>query len=290
MQPAKPALLFVDDEVRILRSMVALFRPDYDVFTAGSGVEALEALDHNDVNVIVCDQRMPYMSGVETLAQARKISPQTIRILLTGYTDLNTALVTANEADVFQYVHKPWDNHSFRKVIDQAVHVPTTEAQIAHPEIARNLPWSILILDEDHSVYTPIKARFAGQFDIHQAGSIPEALSFVMIHNIAVVVADNYVSGQSTLEFLTILRKDHPNIVTIVVSDSHDEPLVTQLINQTHTFRILPKPIRPSRLVHSVEEALEHRRSNNNLIPTPAPGLVDDVNAMNHKRLFRWWS
>lgn len=80
-------ILFVDDEPFILRSLQRLFSPLYTVFIASSGKEAIEVVRNNEIHVVVCDQRMPEMIGVEALAKIKEISPATMRILLTGYSD-----------------------------------------------------------------------------------------------------------------------------------------------------------------------------------------------------------
>ena len=85
----RPALLFVDDERRVLTSMRAMFRREYEVLLANSGDEAIEILASRDVHVVVSDQRMPEMTGVELLATVKAEYPGSMRILLTGYADLD---------------------------------------------------------------------------------------------------------------------------------------------------------------------------------------------------------
>ncbi|HKJ73854.1 MAG TPA: response regulator, partial [Alphaproteobacteria bacterium] len=89
---AKATVLFVDDEERILRSLKMLFRGRYDVLTASSGEEALALVRTRHVHVIVSDQRMPGMLGAALLAQVKVASPTTMRLLLTGYSDLTATI------------------------------------------------------------------------------------------------------------------------------------------------------------------------------------------------------
>jgi serine/threonine-protein kinase len=114
-------LLFVDDEERVLTSMRAMFRRDYQVFVANSGAEAIELLRTQDVDVIVSDQRMPEMTGVEVLRQARELSPNAVRILLTGYADLTAIENAINECEVFRYLMKPCPREQLRETIALAV-------------------------------------------------------------------------------------------------------------------------------------------------------------------------
>jgi DNA-binding NtrC family response regulator len=103
----RPRVLFIDDEPRVLNSMRIMFRREYDLCFAKNGKEALGLLSTHDIDVIVCDHRMPQMTGVELLARAKKISPRSVRILLTGYADLNAVEGSINEGEVFRFLTKP---------------------------------------------------------------------------------------------------------------------------------------------------------------------------------------
>jgi EAL domain-containing protein (putative c-di-GMP-specific phosphodiesterase class I)/CheY-like chemotaxis protein len=109
-------LLLVDDEPHILASLKRLFRRDgYRVFTAGSGSEGLAMLRQHAVDVIVSDQRMPVMSGVDFLRQAKNICPHTVRMTLSGYTDLQSIIDAVNEGAVYKFLTKPWDDERLRE-------------------------------------------------------------------------------------------------------------------------------------------------------------------------------
>jgi len=131
-------VLFVDDERRVLNSMRAMFRRDYEVLLANSGVEALAMLRDADVDVIVSDQRMPGMTGVEVLKQVKATAPRAMRILLTGYADLQAIEASINEGEVFRYLTKPCPTDVLREAIDLAVDASREEhAQVAsHAEHA----------------------------------------------------------------------------------------------------------------------------------------------------------
>jgi len=103
-------ILFVDDEENVLRALKRLFLDEpYDVLTAISGKEALELMKVHDFAVIVSDQRMPEMSGAEFLAQAKEIQPEAIRIVLTGYADVEAAINSINQGGAYRYITKPWN-------------------------------------------------------------------------------------------------------------------------------------------------------------------------------------
>jgi signal transduction histidine kinase len=115
-------VLVVDDEPDVLRSVHDLLRIDYEVVTCQ---RASEALDHlkaaTDVAVILSDQRMPGMTGVELLQQARLIRPETTRLLFTAYADIHAVIDAINQGHVFRYITKPWEAEELESVIRQAV-------------------------------------------------------------------------------------------------------------------------------------------------------------------------
>src|SRR6218665_2737 len=119
----KPKILLVDDEERILRSLGLLLRMQYQVFATSDGHEALAILKREKIHVLISDQRMPIMTGSELLKHAREISPDTVRILLTGYADAEAALEAVNEGEIFRYINKPWGPKELRDTIAQAAEI-----------------------------------------------------------------------------------------------------------------------------------------------------------------------
>ena len=116
----KPRLLFVDDEQRVLNSMRIMFRRQFDLFFASHGSEALDIIENQDIDVIVADHRMPQMTGVEVLTKVRSLSPRTVRILLTGYADLDAVEGSINECEVFRFLTKPCPPNELRETLSLA--------------------------------------------------------------------------------------------------------------------------------------------------------------------------
>ncbi len=114
-------LLIVDDEKDILRTLTLTFEEDYEVFTAQSGAHALEILQKHDIALIIADQRMPEMTGVEFLEKSIAINPYIIRIILTGYTDTAALVQAINQGHIYQYITKPWDRQELRIVVRRAL-------------------------------------------------------------------------------------------------------------------------------------------------------------------------
>lgn len=123
-------ILIVDDEPANLRLLERLFRASYQVITASSGMEALEQLGQYDVAVIISDQRMPGMTGIEFLKRAAQIRSHTVRIILTGYTDVGALVEAINSGVVYKYVPKPWSNEDLLQTVTRALeHHETNKRQ-----------------------------------------------------------------------------------------------------------------------------------------------------------------
>lgn len=116
----KFAILYVDDEPQNLISFKATFRREYIVYTALGGEEGLEILNNNEVHLIITDQRMPGMTGVQFLERTLADFPDTIRMILTGFSDTDAIIDVINHARIFRYITKPWDEQELRMTIENA--------------------------------------------------------------------------------------------------------------------------------------------------------------------------
>jgi putative nucleotidyltransferase with HDIG domain len=114
-------VMIVDDEPANLRLLERLFRRDYQVISAGSGEEALRLLEQHDVALLITDQRMPGMTGIELLKRVAPLRPQMARIILTGYTDVTSLVEAINCGQVYKYVTKPWSNDDLRLTVARAI-------------------------------------------------------------------------------------------------------------------------------------------------------------------------
>ncbi len=123
---AKARILFVDDEKRVLNSMRGLFRRDYELFLASEGAEAVRIAAENEIDVIVADQRMPGMTGIEVLGKVKEKSPRTVRILLTGYADPEAVEGSINIGEVFRFLSKPCPPKMLRETLSLAVNASRT--------------------------------------------------------------------------------------------------------------------------------------------------------------------
>ncbi|EWH02856.1 response regulator [Halomonas sp. BC04] len=114
-------LLLLDDEANILRALTRTLRRDgYRILTAETAQQAFELLATEEVQVIISDQRMPGMSGTEFLGRVTELYPQTLQIVVSGYTDLKTVTAAINEGAIYKFLTKPWDDDELRLVVQQA--------------------------------------------------------------------------------------------------------------------------------------------------------------------------
>lgn len=120
-RPKKPKMLVVDDEPDNLDLLYRTFRRNFNVFKAESGGQALEILAaEGEVAVIISDQRMPEMKGTEFLSKTVPEFPNTVRIILTGFTDIEDLVDAINSGQVYKYITKPWDPNELKAVVERA--------------------------------------------------------------------------------------------------------------------------------------------------------------------------
>ncbi|WP_136515832.1 HD-GYP domain-containing protein [Geomonas edaphica] len=115
-------ILFVDDNKLILQASVDLFKPKgIDLLTAGNAEEALELFRHHEIAVVVSDNQMPGMSGLDFLTELRHVSPDTVKVLISSYVDLATALAAINNSEVYRYLLKPWKEQEILDVVQEGL-------------------------------------------------------------------------------------------------------------------------------------------------------------------------
>ena len=130
-------LLYVDDEINNLNSFKAAFRRDFNIYTASSAKEGRKILDTCEIGVIITDQHMPGMTGIEFLESIIPIYPDTIRILLTGFSDINAVMDAINRGQVYKYLVKPWQNDELKMYIENALEIYHLRKE--NKELARKL-------------------------------------------------------------------------------------------------------------------------------------------------------
>jgi serine/threonine-protein kinase len=259
----KARVLFVDDEERILNALRTLFRNQYHVFTAENGALAAEFVKRFGIHVVVSDQRMPGMTGVELLRQVKSLSPNTVRMLLTGYSDLAAIVGSINEGEVFRFVKKPWDNAEMQKTVADAVAIAMELA--ATPPVpagaGAKLDASILVIDTSDALAEGLKSVMGGVAPIRLVATPVDAVKALAAEEVAAIVADLSAGQDGLITLFKILKAEHPEILSVLVTEASDSELVIELINQAQVFRFLTKPIQVRQLRGHVDAALAKYRA-----------------------------
>src|ERR1700743_4014251 len=138
-------VLYIDDEINNLNSFKASFRRDFEIYTAQSAREGRKILDSYEIGVIITDQRMPGITGIEFLESILTIYPDTIRILLTGFSDMNAVMDAINRGQVYKYLVKPWQNEELKLYIQNALEFYHLRKE--NKELARRLQMASMELE-----------------------------------------------------------------------------------------------------------------------------------------------
>lgn len=261
----KARVLCVDDEPNILRSLRWLLQKEYEVEVAGSGYDGLDLVRKGEFDVIISDQRMPGMIGSDFLREARKVSPRSMRILLTGYSDPQSILKSVNEGEVFRFINKPWHFQELLKVVGDAARIarqtPAPSVAVEPGEAADvGMPGeAILLIDDDAAAREQIAAAIGPVTALLHARDMAEAVA-AMEHSVGIVVSNMRVGGVDATRMIKLLKHEHPDIVTMVYTDATDSVDVISLINQAQVFRFLPKPVKPTMLRMALSAATLKRR------------------------------
>lgn len=132
----KHTILCVDDEIDNVDALERIFRKKYTVLKATSAAEGLALVKKNKISLIISDQRMPKKSGVEFLKESMEFHPNAIRILLTGYTDIESVIDAINSGEVYRYITKPWDPSDLSLTIDKAIEKYELSAELKEKNVA----------------------------------------------------------------------------------------------------------------------------------------------------------
>lgn len=130
MVEQKIRVLYIDDELHNLNAFKAAFRRDYDILLAESAEEGRRLLAEHEVPVILSDQRMPGETGIEFFESIKDLYPYSMRILLTGFTDIQAVISAVNLGNIFRYLQKPWDEEEIRRVVQEAYDINQTRVQL----------------------------------------------------------------------------------------------------------------------------------------------------------------
>ena len=261
MSEAQIRVLFIDDEARILRALKALFR-DYEVYATTDPAEAIRLASAHDIDVIVCDQRMPKMQGIEVLREIRLAHPRAMRVLLTGYADLNAVLGSVNEGEVFRYVSKPWDNAELRQIVQLAARISRDSPVVLDKPVderdreqARRQV-GILVIEDNAETQQRMREILQPHYQVRFVTSPERALQVLEQHETGVIISETAGQHGDFTALIKTLKQYHPHIATVVVTDRANAQVAIDLINEGQVFRLLLKPVRMGSCRLSVDAAV----------------------------------
>ncbi len=252
----KYRLLLVDDEPRVTNALKAIFRRKYDVFITHSGDQALELLASTQVDVVVCDQRMPGMLGNELLAQISREYPQTMRILLTGFMDKRAIVDSINEGEIYRFINKPWNNDDIRSLVAEAAQASeiifessdslSQSNSIPSQSSSPNTPnQALLMIEQKQDIRHQIRKFCSEQkIMIYGTQNIQQAVIAASSRkNIGVAIVELSNDPKGALQTINLLKQARPELITIALTDQFDTNTAIDLINQGQVFKYLTKPI-----------------------------------------------
>jgi len=303
-----PRVIFVDDEQRVLNSMHIMFTRQFEVFLAADGASALEIVKRNEIDVIVADHYMPRMTGVELLAEVRKLSPRTVRILLTDTADLDAIEGSINDSEVFRFLTKPCAPSELRAALALAIRAAWA-TPVPRPESARvvlidpmeQLADDILTQDSpaeprvDPAVEVDVFSRTMTEHELAATDVIEprERAAIAPISDLKQRRASRPLPGNGVLVFST-----DPNVVHSIADASQDRYPVYIASNIVQVVRILAER-QPGVLVTDISPDRNTIQTMTSKLKQKLPELVtivvsehpdpqDMVWLINHGQIFRF--
>lgn len=267
----KPTILFVDDEARVGRLFGMMFQTEYNVKCALNARDALAILETSTVDVVITDQRMPEITGVQLLSQVRSRWPETARILLTGYGDLVAIIAAINEGEVHRFITKPWSQIELRDFVSEATelaeHLRETVSRVGpvwsgnHSGFQYSITSPVLLLDANDADRRLVRDILDDDYMLLEASSIEEAIEHFTGNQFGVVVGDLKIGSFSLSGFLEELAQIDPSIATVAMTSEPHGDAVIKLINNTKIFRFAMKPLSANLFRSKVGDAMrEHHK------------------------------
>ena len=267
----RPRVLCVDDEPSVLRSLNWLLRSRFDVSSANGASEGLELVRNSAFDVVISDQRMPGMTGTEFLERVKETSPNTMRLLLTGYSEYTDVLRSVNDSEVFRFINKPWDNQHLIETVSYAAAVarevplqpslnPATATDIDLGTLRGGHTEAVLLMDEDPAIEQQLRGILGEEMLMLWARNHSEAVSLLQRYKVAVILADTRSGSGCTLDLIRAVKRSSPNIVAMVYTTERDSSTISRLINEGQIFRFIAKPAGPGYLSRMVGSALKKHR------------------------------
>jgi len=290
-------ILIVDDEQNVLNALRRELHGTYQVETFDKPEEALAHCRDNPFDLVIADYQMPGMDGIEFLKRFGELQPDAVRLLLSGQADFDAVVDSVNEAHVFRFVAKPWDDAELAATLAQAMaHRETLLENRRLAELCRrergwqraqdpDKLYQVLVVDDEPNVLSAVArdltvrerfddlhvallheadpessvARHDFRFNVHTATSPAQALERARQVNYDVVISDYLMPGMDGLQFLEAIRQIQPDAMRILFSGLVDKDMLVKAINDSEIYGYIGKPWREHELKNAVSQAVAYR-------------------------------
>jgi len=228
----------------------------------------------------------------------KEAAPSTVRLLLTGYSDLAAIVGSINDGEVFRFVSKPWDNQDIQNTIGEAaaIALELEETAATPPIVPEKMEATVLVIDALEETFNAVKRLVGGACPVNYARDFDAALGQLEAHETALIIADVADRGEESLAAFKVLKHERPEILVIVLTEASDSELVIELINQAQIFRFINKPVKPELLKQHTQSALTRYQSfkqNPHLIHqhkvAPAPAQEVGQNIFDRVKSLKGW-
>ena len=284
----KRNVLFVDDETSIVNSLRLVFRRDKSIrtYTTTSQAEALNLIEQEHFHVVVSDMRMPGMNGAELLSKIKRKSPNTLRMLLTGYSEMDNILSSINQGEVYRFLEKPWVNHDLMNKVLKAADISenlwdsnkenstpsldsvgTQNVVDTSGDIAKSQ--AILFIGHNDNDVLRVLEKQAG-VSVFSATNAQKAMALLLKQEeISVIVVNidakyrelnSYSHFTDSASLLKTLKTIFPAVTSIVISDEKDSKAAIGLVNQAQIFRYLTPPLSEEKIIEDAQAALQYAK------------------------------
>jgi len=212
----------------------------------------------------VSDQRMPTMTGVDLLSKVKVLSPNTTRILLTGYSDLDAIVGSINQGEIFRFVQKPWNNQDLLETVNRGTEISRklyTSDRVPLVKIEGDDAFAgtrVLIVDASRETFVLTERVFGKTTQLEFAESLADARKLLKEHTFSVVMLSFSDNHDAEIGFVRQVRLRYPTTVAVVVSARNDSNQLIRLINEGQVYRYLMSPIKIGALKINLLSSLRH--------------------------------
>ncbi len=235
-------ILFVDDDVRVLKSLKATFQHTYRVRVASSGAEALEILEKEDVDVLVSDERMPGMSGLELLGKVRDRWPQTKRLILAGFVNGQIRRHSGDNNLVFRYIRKPWSIEELVQKINCSLQ--SDKDQEKEPDVTgeskQNYPFLVIGIGKKEQIESITGETLSPDYLFDSAAHVIHKVPAEQ--QVGIILLDLGFMNPAISMWLDMFRRKWPDVTIIIFGQLPVETIPTKLASQLQLCHSVASP------------------------------------------------